>query len=98
MSYAEEIVGIVKEAHNNIVTASGEAKRVKEDDPVEPRHYTEMAISPLEYIEANEAEGWPWAIMNVIKYVSRYKRKNGIEDLKKDAWYLNHEIERMERT
>jgi len=68
----------------------------KHDDPVQPKHYTEMAISPLEYIEANEAEGWPWAIMNVIKYVSRYKRKNGLEDLKKAAWYLNHEIERME--
>ena len=98
MSYAEEIVGLVKNAHESVVHASGEAKRVKDDNPVQPKHYTEMAISPLEYIEANEAEGWPWAIMNVIKYVSRYKRKNGLEDLKKAAWYLNHEIERMERS
>ncbi|WP_201353832.1 DUF3310 domain-containing protein [Hydrogenimonas urashimensis] len=68
-----------------------------QDNPIEPKHYTEMAISPLEYIEANEKEGWSWAIMNVIKYVSRHKRKNGIEDLKKAAWYLQHEIERLER-
>jgi len=25
--------------------------------------------------------------------VSRYKRKNGIEDLEKASWYLNHQIE-----
>jgi len=64
----------------------------KPDNPIEPNHYTELSISPLEYIEANEGE-FSWAIANVIKYVSRYKRKNGIEDMKKAAWYLQHQIE-----
>ena len=32
---------------------------------------------------------------NVIKYVWRYKHKNGLEDLKKAAWYLNDEIQRL---
>lgn len=59
---------------------------------IEPAHYTDLAISPLEYIEANQAV-MPWAIANVIKYVSRYQSKNGIEDLTKAAWYLNHQIE-----
>ena len=43
-------------------------------------HYKDMAIQPMEYILKNNigyAEG------NVIKYVSRWKSKNGIEDLKK---------------
>lgn len=62
-----------------------------EDNPIEPSHYTDLAISPLEYIEANQEE-FDWSIANVIKYVSRYKRKNGIEDLKKAQWYLNHQI------
>ena len=31
MSYAEEIIAVVKEAHENVVHASGEAKRVKEN-------------------------------------------------------------------
>lgn len=65
-------------------------------NPIEPSHYTDLAISPLEYITANEGE-FTWCISNVIKYVSRYKRKNGLEDLKKAAWYLNNEIERIER-
>ena len=63
-----------------------------EPNAIEPKHYTDLAISPLEYIEANEPE-FSWAIANVIKYVSRYKRKNGLEDLEKATWYLNHQIE-----
>jgi hypothetical protein len=52
-----------------------------------------MAISPLEYIKANDIS---WNIGNVIKYVSRYKAKNGLEDLKKAQWYLNDIIADME--
>lgn len=43
-------------------------------------HYKSMVIQPIEYIVKNDigfAEG------NVIKYVSRWKNKNGIADLKK---------------
>ncbi len=60
---------------------------------VTPKHYTDMKISPLEYIKANNIE---WNIGNVIKYVSRYKNKNGLEDLKKAQWYLNDLIKDME--
>ena len=30
---------------------------------------------------------------NAIKYLFRWKKKNGIEDLKKAQWYINHLIE-----
>jgi len=30
---------------------------------------------------------------NIIKYVSRYKHKNGLEDLKKAKWYLERLID-----
>ena len=30
---------------------------------------------------------------NVVKYIFRYPKKNGVEDLKKAAWYLNKLIE-----
>lgn len=33
---------------------------------------------------------------NVIKYVCRWKNKNGIEDLKKAKWYLEHAIAKLE--
>jgi len=67
-----------------------------EENPIEPKHYTDLKISPLEYIEANEGE-FSWSISNVIKYVSRYKRKNGLEDLKKAKWYLENEISKLEK-
>ena len=56
-------------------------------------HYTKMAIQPIAYIFANDigfAEG------NIIKYVSRYRNKNGLEDLKKARHMLNLLIERWE--
>jgi hypothetical protein len=30
---------------------------------------------------------------NIIKYVARYKHKNGVEDLEKARWYLNKLID-----
>jgi hypothetical protein len=62
---------------------------------IEPKHYTELKISPLEYITKNEYE-FTWCIANVIKYVSRYRRKNGVEDLKKARWYLDYQIKLLE--
>lgn len=48
-------------------------------------HY-DSPIQPIDYISANNLgffEG------NIIKYVTRYKRKGGLEDLKKAKHYLN---------
>lgn len=56
------------------------------DEQVGGRHYIEKAIQPWDYIIANKMgylEG------NIIKYVSRYKEKNGVEDLIKAAHYLD---------
>ena len=60
------------------------------EEQVGGRHYIERAIQPWDYIIANKMgylEG------NIIKYVSRYKDKNGIEDLVKAAHYLDKLIE-----
>lgn len=61
-------------------------------NPINPNHY-QLAIQPIEYIEANElgfCEG------NVIKYVSRWQGKNGVEDLKKARQYLDFLINKAE--
>lgn len=53
-------------------------------------HYSDRAIQPIEYINANTLgyhEG------NIIKYITRYKYKNGLEDLKKALWYLEDLIQ-----
>lgn len=33
---------------------------------------------------------------NVIKYICRWNSKNGVEDLKKAQWYINHLINYIE--
>jgi hypothetical protein len=56
-------------------------------------HYKNMAIQPAVYNMANKlgfCEG------NVVKYVSRWQVKNGIEDLKKARHYLDLLIEQEE--
>jgi len=60
-------------------------------DAIEPSHYTDCAIQPLDYICANNLnflEG------NVVKYVTRHKAKNGKEDLEKALYYLQRLIDR----
>jgi hypothetical protein len=66
-------------------------------------HYKDMVIQPVEFIEKNNLG---FCVGNVIKYVCRYKSKNGIEDLKKAKHYLeilidiendkNNELESVE--
>ena len=53
-------------------------------------HYKAMKIQPFEYIHAN---GIPFAEGSVIKYVTRWRAKNGIEDLKKARHFLDLLIE-----
>lgn len=49
-------------------------------------HYKDMVIQPVEFIERNNLG---FCVGNVIKYVCRYKSKNGIEDLEKAKHYLD---------
>ncbi len=48
-------------------------------------HYKDSKIQPIEFIVANEI---PYREANIIKYVFRHRQKNGLEDLKKAAHYL----------
>jgi len=50
------------------------------DEQTGGNHYKDLAIQPIEYITKNNLT---FSQGNVIKYVTRYKKKNGAEDLKK---------------
>lgn len=64
-----------------------------------PSHYTSGKIEVIEIMEdqltAEEYRGYVKG--QVIKYITRESRKNGLEDLKKAAWYLNRLIKRLEK-
>lgn len=66
-----------------------------EHDPVNhPKHYTSHP-SGVEAISVCEHENFN--IGNALKYLWRTNHKDGITDLKKAIWYVNREIERLER-
>jgi hypothetical protein len=68
---------------------------MSEENKTRPSYYRisssrKTAIEAIDYIESHDmsfAEG------NVVKYLTRYKFKNGLEDLKKAKWYLDHILE-----
>ena len=55
-------------------------------------YYTKFPIQPYEFISKNDLSFFQG---NVIKYVCRYKRKGGAEDLKKIVHYCQLELLKM---
>ena len=62
-------------------------------DRVGGNHYKNLAIQPVEYITANNLS---YLQGSVIKYVTRYKNKNGIEDLQKAIHFVKMMIQEEE--
>jgi hypothetical protein len=65
-------------------------------DPVEkPAHYQRGGIETIDYIRATLGpEGFEsYCIGNALKYLSRYRDKNGHEDLRKAQVYLGWAID-----
>jgi hypothetical protein len=54
-------------------------------------HYKNKGIQPIEYIMSNNLD---FCEGNVVKYVTRWKFKNGMDDLLKAKHYLEFLIER----
>ena len=56
---------------------------------ISPQHYEQFEIEPVEFITQNRLN---YLQGNIIKYILRYKQKNGIEDLEKAKTYLEYLI------
>lgn len=67
-----------------------------------PSHYggAENTYETIKVLEAvlTEQEALGFMIGNAIKYLSRYRGKNGLEDLRKAEWYVNRAIRFAEAT
>ena len=55
-------------------------------------HYKIMKIQPYEFISKNDLSFFQG---NVIKYVCRYRLKNGVQDLEKIIHYCELEIKKL---
>ena len=49
------------------------------------QHYKNQKIQPIEYILENK---FPFIEGNIVKYITRWREKGGIEDLKKVKHYV----------
>jgi hypothetical protein len=84
LKFAEEfkVIDEYLERHKDSINAL--------DKQVDGNHYKDLPIQPIEYIHAN-AMGYMEG--NVVKYVSRWRKKNGIADLEKARHYIELLIE-----
>ena len=58
-----------------------------------PPHYNQGKYEVLDVIEDALGDGYPDYLQgNILKYMLRYKFKNGIEDLQKAEFYLKRLI------
>lgn len=80
----------ISSAVHKTLTGSTSALAAQEDG----NHYKDLAIQPVEYIHANNI---PYMEGNVIKYVTRWRNKNGIADLRKARHYIDLLIELEEK-
>ena len=61
-----------------------------EDMVNHPPHYNKNGIETIDAIQAATDDGFEYYLQgNIIKYLWRYRYKNGAEDLKKAQWYLD---------
>ena len=76
-----------------------EKETTKSDTVMHPSHYTQGGIECIKAIEASmtpdEFQGYCKG--NVMKYIWRFREKNGLEDLKKAQVYLGWMIESKEK-
>lgn len=107
----EEIMNDFWNQSKNIVSKTGvnvaevqqklsSEKPFKEEKVNHPKHYNQGGIECIDAIESATIglEGVEaFYTGNIIKYIWRWKYKNGIEDLKKIQFYLNRLIGYLER-
>ena len=61
-----------------------------------PPHYNQAGVECIDAICAATDEGYEYYLQgNIIKYLWRYRYKNGVQDLEKAQWYLEKLIEEI---
>lgn len=105
----DEFQKIMGEYNNKLVTTNGqilldseEYHKIKgKDKVVSPNHYvTNKGFEVFDVQEAyiHDLKGMAasyWC--NVVKYILRFQKKNGVEDLKKARYYLDKLINEVEK-
>ena len=86
-----------REAQENFYMGKKEEQANVQSDNLDmvnsPAHYNKSGIETIDIIESVTDDGFESYLQgNILKYLCRYKYKNGVEDLEKARWYLNRLI------
>lgn len=73
----------------DLVEEIKESEGVKKPDAVKPEHYRANGSDVIKFCQDNNLD---FLQGNVVKYITRYKKKNGKEDLLKAKEYINRMI------
>lgn len=77
MKELEELEQAGKEAYGNVDMVNS------------PPHYNKAGVECIDAIQAATEDGFEYYLQgNILKYLWRYRYKNGVEDLEKAKWYL----------
>ena len=84
-----------KSEEDQVKYLSGVSKQDSSTDMVNsPLHYNKAGIETIDALEAMLVDGFDYYLQgNIVKYLWRFRYKNGVEDLKKAQRYLNKLIE-----
>ena len=81
-----------KKMDNDKFTITQNTNEEKPDMVNHPKHYTSgtLGIEVIDTMEmcSTEEEFMGYLRCNALKYISRFENKNGLEDVKKCAWYV----------
>ena len=95
MRHIEYMRHKLKEAESETKYLSG---KNKEDMVNSPAHYNKSGIETIDIIKSVTDDGFESYLQgNILKYLCRYKYKNGVEDLEKAKWYLNRLIQTIKK-
>ena len=91
---SEEYIKDMRHIEYMKMMAEKENQMDKKDMVNNPEHYNKAGIETIDALEAMLTKGFDYYLQgNIVKYLWRYRYKNGVEDLKKAQWYLNKLIE-----
>ena len=86
-----------REAQENFYMGKKEEQANVQSDNLDmvnsPAHYNKSGIETIDIIESVTDDGFESYLQgNILKYLCRYKYKNGVEDLEKARWYFKRLI------
>lgn len=90
MEKSEELYRVVTDSFDNhrgcVVSVSGQDRQISPlDRQIGGQHYSRLPIQPVEFAMT---QGYDFCAASILKYVSRHRQKNGVQDIEKAVHFM----------